>query len=80
MAAELETQAQQDTGMSDEEWMARNEPQFDVITATGNYPLLNTLFTQAPFDLDLETLFEFGLARTLDGFAMMIAEPSAQRT
>ncbi|HET6358688.1 hypothetical protein [Streptomyces sp.] len=39
--------------------MAQNQPQFDVLTATGNYPLLNTLFTQAPFDLD-GTLFEFG--------------------
>ncbi|MET7618544.1 TetR/AcrR family transcriptional regulator C-terminal domain-containing protein [Streptomyces sp. NPDC005408] len=77
MAVELEMQAQQDTGMSDEQWMARNEPQFDVITATGSYPLLNTLFTQDEFDLDLETLFEFGLARTLDGFAVMIGETSA---
>ncbi|MFK4223301.1 TetR/AcrR family transcriptional regulator C-terminal domain-containing protein [Streptomyces sp. NPDC019890] len=77
MAAELEARAEQDTGISDDEWMARNEPQFEMIAATGNYPLLNTLFTQDEFDLDLETLFEFGLRRTLDGIAMMIGETSA---
>lgn len=38
---------------------ARNQPQFGVITATGNYPLLNTPFTQAPSGLD-GTLLEFG--------------------
>ncbi|MFD9224110.1 TetR/AcrR family transcriptional regulator C-terminal domain-containing protein [Streptomyces sp. NPDC060064] len=77
MAAELETQAEQDTGMSDDEWMARNEPHFEAIAATGNYPLLNTLFIQDEFELDLDTLFEFGLRRTLDGIAVMINETSA---
>lgn len=80
MAAELETQAVQDTGMSDGERMARNEPRFEVIAATGNYPLLNSLFMQDEFEFDLDTLFEFGLRRTLDGIAALIDETSAQRT
>ncbi|MEV6393256.1 TetR/AcrR family transcriptional regulator C-terminal domain-containing protein [Streptomyces sp. NPDC051907] len=77
MAAELETQAEQDTGISDDEWMARNEPHFEAIVGGGNLPLLSTLFTEGGFDLDLETLFEFGLRRTLDGVAVMIDETSA---
>jgi hypothetical protein len=31
-----------------------------------------TRLTQEPVDLDLNTLFEFGLARLLDGFATVI--------
>ncbi|RDG37490.1 TetR/AcrR family transcriptional regulator C-terminal domain-containing protein [Streptomyces corynorhini] len=77
VAADLESQARQDTGLSDEEWLARNEPQFGAIVAGGAYPLLNTLFTQDEFDLDLDTLFEFGLRLTLDGIAAMIDETSA---
>ncbi|MEV7421760.1 MULTISPECIES: TetR/AcrR family transcriptional regulator C-terminal domain-containing protein [unclassified Streptomyces] len=77
MAADMENQARQDTGLSDEEWLARNEPRFDAIVAGGAYPLINTLFTQDQFDLDLDTLFEFGLRLTLDGIAVMIDETSA---
>ncbi|MGW7367544.1 TetR/AcrR family transcriptional regulator C-terminal domain-containing protein [Streptomyces sp. NPDC054841] len=77
MAADLETQARQDTGLSGDEWMARNEPQFEAIASGGAYPLLTTLFEQDDSELDLETLFEFGLARLLDGLAVMIDETSA---
>ncbi|MEU6012782.1 TetR/AcrR family transcriptional regulator C-terminal domain-containing protein [Streptomyces sp. NPDC047515] len=77
MAGELESQARQDTGLSTEEWMVRNEPQFDAISASGDYPFLNSLFEQGEFELDVDELFEFGLRRTLDGIAMMFGETSA---
>ena len=77
MAADLEEQAQQDSGISDGEWMARNEPRFEAISAAGSYPLLNGLTAGADFELSLDTLFEFGLGRTLDGIAIMIGETSA---
>ncbi|MCX4789480.1 TetR/AcrR family transcriptional regulator C-terminal domain-containing protein [Streptomyces sp. NBC_01221] len=77
MAGDMETQARQDTGPSAAEWMVRNEPQFDAISASGDYPFLNSLFEQDEFELDLDELFEFGLRRTLDGVAMMIGETSA---
>jgi AcrR family transcriptional regulator len=76
-AADLETQAQQDSGLSVAEWMARNEPQFDALSSSGAYPLLNSLFTTEEFELDLDILFEFGLQRTLHGIAAMIDETSA---
>lgn len=77
MAGELESQARQDTGLSAEEWMVRNEPHFDTISASGEYPFLNSLFEYEEFELDLDILFEFGLRRTLDGIAVMIRETSA---
>ncbi|MFE4330036.1 TetR/AcrR family transcriptional regulator C-terminal domain-containing protein [Streptomyces sp. NPDC056831] len=77
MAGDMETQARQDTGLSAAEWMVRNEPQFDAISASGDYPFLNSLFEHDEFELDLDELFEFGLQRTLDGVAMMIGETSA---
>ncbi|WP_329115695.1 TetR/AcrR family transcriptional regulator C-terminal domain-containing protein [Streptomyces sp. NBC_01353] len=76
MADDLEEQARQDTGMSDGEWMDQNEPRFDAISAGGSYPLLDALSAGADFEVDLESLFEFGLRRTLDGVATLIDETS----
>ncbi|MFE2558462.1 TetR/AcrR family transcriptional regulator C-terminal domain-containing protein [Streptomyces sp. NPDC059352] len=76
MAADLEEQARQDTGISDGEWMEQNEPRFDAIQAGGSYPELNLVTSGGDFGLDLDALFEFGLRRTLDGIASMIDETS----
>jgi DNA-binding transcriptional regulator YhcF (GntR family) len=76
MADALEEQARQDSGISDGEWMERNEPYYDAISGGGAYPLLSGLGEDEDFELDLETLFEFGLRRTLDGIAVMIDETS----
>ncbi|WP_370414981.1 TetR/AcrR family transcriptional regulator C-terminal domain-containing protein [Streptomyces fradiae] len=77
MADDLEEQARQETGLSGDEWMEKNEPRFDAIQSAGSYPLLNALTEEGGFVLDLESLFEFGLRRTLDGIAVMIGETSA---
>ncbi|SCF78912.1 TetR/AcrR family transcriptional regulator C-terminal domain-containing protein [Streptomyces sp. Ncost-T10-10d] len=77
MAGDMETQARQDTGLSAAEWMVRNEPRFNAISASGDYPFLNSLFEHDEFELDLDSLFEFGLQWTLDGIAVMIGETSA---
>ncbi|WP_330237559.1 TetR/AcrR family transcriptional regulator C-terminal domain-containing protein [Streptomyces sp. NBC_00525] len=73
-AVELETQAWQETGMTPEEWMASNEARMAMIQTTGSYPILSTLFAQEDFDLELDALFEFGLARMLDGVASLIEQ------
>ncbi|MET9662299.1 TetR/AcrR family transcriptional regulator C-terminal domain-containing protein [Streptomyces sp. NPDC006510] len=77
MAGEPESQTRQDTGLSAEEWMVRNEPHFNAISASGEYPFLSALFEHKEFELGLGILFEFGLRRTLDGIAMMFRETSA---
>ncbi|MFI6119404.1 TetR/AcrR family transcriptional regulator C-terminal domain-containing protein [Streptomyces sp. NPDC051064] len=73
MAVELESQARQDSGMTADEWMAAIEPRMDAIQTASAYPVLSTLFDQDGFDLDLDTLFEFGLARVLDGVEGLVA-------
>lgn len=72
MAVELELQAQQDTGMTADEWLAANETRMDSIQLAGTYPVLSTLFGDGEFDLELGTLFEFGLERMLDGIESLI--------
>ncbi|KQX47413.1 MULTISPECIES: TetR/AcrR family transcriptional regulator C-terminal domain-containing protein [unclassified Streptomyces] len=76
MADDLEEQARQDSGISDDEWMEQNEPRFDAIQSAGSYPELASVTHDGGFGLDLRTLFEFGLGRTLDGIAAMIDETS----
>ncbi|MFH9724291.1 TetR/AcrR family transcriptional regulator C-terminal domain-containing protein [Streptomyces sp. NPDC017254] len=76
MADDLEEQARQDSGISDDEWMEQNEPRFDAIQSAGSYPELTSVTSEGGFGLDLRTLFEFGLGRTLDGIASMIDETS----
>ncbi|MCB8903867.1 MULTISPECIES: TetR/AcrR family transcriptional regulator C-terminal domain-containing protein [unclassified Streptomyces] len=77
MADDLEEQARQDSGISDGEWMEQNEPRFDAIQSGGSYPELASVTSGGGFGLDLRTLFEFGLGRTLDGIASLIDETSA---
>ncbi|WP_406072273.1 TetR/AcrR family transcriptional regulator C-terminal domain-containing protein [Streptomyces sp. NBC_01020] len=73
-AVELESQARQDTGMTPEEWMASNEPRMETIQTAGSYPILSTLFDQEDPGLELDALFEFGLARMLDGVESLIGQ------
>ncbi|MFI1782638.1 TetR/AcrR family transcriptional regulator C-terminal domain-containing protein [Streptomyces rubiginosohelvolus] len=58
--------------MTPEEWMASNELRLEEIQTAGSYPNLSTLFGEEEFDLELDTLFAFGLARLLDGVASLI--------
>ncbi|MEV8314580.1 TetR/AcrR family transcriptional regulator C-terminal domain-containing protein [Streptomyces sp. NPDC059900] len=75
LAIEMESRARQDTGMTPEEWMASNEGRMDAIQSAGAYPVLSTLFGDEDFDLELGTLFEFGLERFLDGVEALIQGP-----
>ncbi|MFH8791909.1 TetR/AcrR family transcriptional regulator C-terminal domain-containing protein [Streptomyces sp. NPDC017941] len=77
-AVELESQARQDTGMTPEEWMASNEPRMVTVQTAGAYPLLSTLFEQEEFELELDELFAFGLARMLDGVAALVERSGGQ--
>ncbi|MFJ3904708.1 TetR/AcrR family transcriptional regulator C-terminal domain-containing protein [Streptomyces sp. NPDC090025] len=77
LADDVEEQARQDTGMSGDEWMERNEPRYEAAQATGSYPRLFALTETEGFEVDLDALFEFALGRTLDGVARLIGETSA---
>ncbi|GIH19443.1 TetR/AcrR family transcriptional regulator C-terminal domain-containing protein [Rugosimonospora africana] len=70
---EAEAQAEQDSGLTSDEWMQTQEHGFRVIADTGEFPLLNRL-VDSDMELDLDQLFEFGLGRLLDGLERHLAE------
>lgn len=69
---ESEQQAERDTGIDMEEWMRVHDARFAPVIQSGRFPHLAKLDNNANVDFDLDTLFEFGLARLLDGFATLI--------
>ncbi|MET9612798.1 TetR/AcrR family transcriptional regulator C-terminal domain-containing protein [Kitasatospora indigofera] len=86
IAANLEREAQAEaaTGLSEDEWMARQAPAFRAITSSPRYPVFSRLVqsVEGGYDLDLDTLFEFGLRSLLDGLTGLVegrTEPRAPR-
>ena len=63
-----EAEAVRDTGLSDEEWMQTQEARMVAITLSGDFPTFARVAEQ-DIDFNLESLFEFGLQRMLDGIA-----------
>jgi DNA-binding transcriptional regulator YhcF (GntR family) len=72
VSLEMETQAEQDTGLSNDAYMTAQEAQFRAVFAGGAFPTLARVSAQPEIDLGLDTLFEFGLARLLDGLATFL--------
>jgi DNA-binding transcriptional regulator YhcF (GntR family) len=72
---ESEDAAERDTGMTNQEWMDARDESYRAFFASGSYPTLARLSrTAVEVTLDLESLFEFGLHRLLDGFAVLFDE------
>jgi AcrR family transcriptional regulator len=69
---EAEAQAEQDTGLTSDEWMQTQEHGFRVIAGAGDFPLLTRLVS-SDMEPDLDQLFEFGLGRLLDGLERHLA-------
>ncbi|GLW69782.1 GntR family transcriptional regulator [Kitasatospora phosalacinea] len=74
---EMEATAEAATGQDAEEWMDQQEDVFMELVAA--HPTFLRL-TLEGYDFDLDQLFEFGLQRLLDGFAVLIGQvaPPAQ--
>ena len=70
---EPEAQAEQDTGITSHEWMAAQDAVMTGIVASGEFPMFAELAQDEDLDLTLESLFEFGLARLLDGLEVTAA-------
>ena len=78
LAASLETEtyAEQDTGMSSDDHIEAQTREFEAIVASGAFPMLTRVSAVPDLDVGLDALFEFGLARVLDGIERMV-EPRA---
>ncbi|HZN75844.1 MAG TPA: TetR/AcrR family transcriptional regulator C-terminal domain-containing protein [Micromonosporaceae bacterium] len=73
MNLESEVEAEQDTGMTSDEWMAATYPDDGGVMASGRFPLLASLAQEPDADLGLDDLFEGGLTLLLDGIAALVA-------
>jgi len=78
---EAEAEARRETGMDNDEWMAAQSTTMAGMFSSGNFTnLLLGLTDDADFELDLAGLFEFGLARLLDGLERYVAQATRTRT
>jgi AcrR family transcriptional regulator len=70
---EPEADAEQDSGLSVEQWFAAQE--LGTLRTSGTFPTLGEVAGHETA-FDLEELFEFGLRRLLDGLAVLIGDPA----
>lgn len=68
---ELEAEAEAATGVDNEEWLASEEPKLRSLIDSGDFPVFARYVSQ-DYDFNLDQLFEFGLARILDGLAVLV--------
>ncbi|MEV5691794.1 TetR/AcrR family transcriptional regulator C-terminal domain-containing protein [Micromonospora globbae] len=67
-----EAQAEQDSGLTDAQWMEAQEERFGTVLADGRLPLMARFLTADDVVWNLDVLFEFGLQRLLDGLAPLL--------
>ncbi|MFI2235139.1 GntR family transcriptional regulator [Streptomyces chrestomyceticus] len=68
-ALEEDLEAEQQTGMDQDQWMASQETEYERIMESGSFPMYAGIGDMDDGGmLRLDALFEFGLARLLDGF------------
>ncbi len=76
LSFESEAESESGTAVSADAWLAVHEPILRDLVAGGRFPNFADVALRAPFDYDLDTLFEFGLQRLLDGFSVLLAKAS----
>jgi AcrR family transcriptional regulator len=69
---EAEAQAEQDTGLTDDEWMRAQQDRFAAVVEGGTLPLIARYATSPDAGFELDELLEFGLQRLLDGLAQRL--------
>jgi hypothetical protein len=70
---EAEAEAEQDTGITSDEWIQSQEATMTALVGSAQFSAMMKVMMESEFDLDLDTLFDFGLERMLDGLAVLIA-------
>lgn len=67
---DAERRAATSTGLSDEQWVAAQQPRIAALVGTGRFPRFQAVFADLDehgYDLDLDRIFELGLRHLLDG-------------
>jgi AcrR family transcriptional regulator len=79
-AAHLEFEAEEEaaTGLNADEFMDTQVATMQSMMAAGEFPMLGRV-TESSYDFSLDTVFEFGLQRLLDGYAVLIDGPRLTR-
>ncbi|MGA5703611.1 TetR/AcrR family transcriptional regulator C-terminal domain-containing protein [Peterkaempfera bronchialis] len=78
VSLETEAEARRDTGLTDQEWLEHEEQSWNE-TMVAAFPRLARFTTGSEVDLTLDSVFEFGLRRLLDGLAVLIGQRRAGR-
>lgn len=73
MNLDLEAAEEAATGVDAEEWLDSQEPKLSAIVEGGQFPVFARYVSQ-DYDFSLDWLFEFGLARILDGLTALAGE------
>ncbi|MEU9691267.1 TetR/AcrR family transcriptional regulator C-terminal domain-containing protein [Amycolatopsis japonica] len=74
LSFEAEADTESGTAVTADAWLAEHEPILWDLVSGGRFPNFAGVVSRAPFDYDLDTLFEFGLQRLLDGYAVLLAK------
>jgi AcrR family transcriptional regulator len=69
VSLEPEVVAEQETGLTYEEFIDTRDTTFAAVLSSGAFPTFQTVMAGADFDLDLDEQFEFGLRHLLAGLA-----------
>ncbi|AOS65642.1 TetR/AcrR family transcriptional regulator C-terminal domain-containing protein [Actinoalloteichus hymeniacidonis] len=76
LAQANEIEAEQETGVTHDRWRLTQREQADDLLRDGRFPLLASVPEDAAADLDGR--FEYGLARHLDGLAVLVGSQGAE--
>jgi AcrR family transcriptional regulator len=69
---EEEAQAEQETGLTDAQWLDTQQNRLGDILGSGRYPLMRRAVTDPALEFDVDRLMEFGLQRLLDGLTPVL--------
>jgi DNA-binding transcriptional regulator YhcF (GntR family) len=70
---EEEAQAEQETGLTEQEWFESQQERFRAVLSTGRLPMFARFVADGGEDFSLDILLEFGLQRLLDGVEALTA-------
>jgi hypothetical protein len=77
LAVEDELHAQQETGVTADEWMESQQAFWELVMSSGEFPMMMEVGSVEGDAMSLDSLFEFGLARFLDGIDTLIRRQTA---